>query len=130
MIKTNYVSLIDNLFGYNILHDSLTNSYHVTDSFNKFDKNLDYRFESTEDSYVFELPVPGLDKTQISVKVVEGKLKIEGGVADHNWTPEFKRSFILPKNIDLKNVKASVENGILKVTIGISKDSETVVNVL
>jgi HSP20 family molecular chaperone IbpA len=130
MNKTNYVSLIDNLFGYNLLHDSLTSSYHVVDSFNNFDKTKDYHFETTEDSFILELPVPGLDKNSISVKVIEGKLKIEGGVTDHRWSPEFKRSFILPKNVNTKNIKATIENGVLIVTIGINKESETIVKVM
>ena len=122
MKRTNFENLVESLFGYEPFQTYVTTS--IPTSIGK-----GYHSELTDDSYHLEIPVPGLTKESVTVKVVEGKLKIEGGIADHKWTPEFKKSFVLPTNVDVKNIKASVENGILTIKIGIDKESETVVKV-
>lgn len=112
---------------YNDLFDNDQFSGNVTLTTNFKD---DFDSDMNEDSYKLELLVPGLTKDAISIKVIEGKLKIEGGIVGHKWTPEFKKSFILPTNTDIKNIKAIVENGILTVTVGIDKKSETIINIM
>lgn len=129
MIRVNYETLLDQLFGEDRVTTSFATSGSTLSTNSTFNKFSNYHAEQTDDSYVLELAVPGLTKSDISAKIVDGKLKVEGGVKDHKWTPEFKRSFILPKNVDAKNVKATVENGIFTVTIGISKENETVVKI-
>jgi HSP20 family molecular chaperone IbpA len=89
-----------------------------------------YHSERINDSYVLELLVPGLSKEDLSVKIVNGKLEIAGGIEDHRWTPKFEKTFILPKDINTKKVEAIVENGILVVKIGVSKESETIVKII
>lgn len=91
---------------------------------------LDYHYETKEDYFSVELPVPGLTREDISIKVIEGELKIEGGIDNHKWSPKFKKEFLLPTNADINNIKASVERGILIITIGINKKSETIVKIM
>jgi HSP20 family molecular chaperone IbpA len=119
---------LEKLFDRFILNDPLSFETFTT-SPNTILNGKGYHSELTDDTYHLEIPVPGLTKDSVTVKVVEGKLKIEGGIADHKWTPEFKKSFLLPTKADLKNIKASVENGILTIKIGVDKESETVVKV-
>jgi HSP20 family protein len=112
----------------------------VNDIFGKFDqpvwnttvttKSEYYHSEKTDDGYILELPVVGLAKEDLSIKISNGKLEIKGGKEDHRWTPSFEKNFSLPKDINTKKVEAKVENGLLTVTIGISKDSETVVKII
>lgn len=132
MIRVNYDTLLNQLFGEDRVSTAFSTSGTTlsTSTNSTFSTLSNYHVEQTDDTYVLELVVPGLTKSSISAKIIDGKLKIEGGIADHKWTPEFKRSFILPKNADLKAVKATVENGILTVTIGISKENETVIKVM
>ncbi len=93
-------------------------------------KSKDYHSERTDDGYLLELLVPGLSKEDLSVKIVNSKLKVRGEKEDHRWTPSFDMTFDLPKDADTKKVEASVENGVLTVKIGFVKDSETVVKII
>jgi HSP20 family protein len=92
--------------------------------------SCEYHSERTDDGYLLELPVPGLSKENLSVKIVNGKLKVKGEKEDHRWTPSFDMTFDLPKDADTKKVEASVENGVLIVKTGFVKDSETVVKII
>lgn len=89
-----------------------------------------YYSEKLEDHYLLEIPVPGLTKSDLTIKMVDGKLEISGGVKEHRWTPMFEKTFILPKNTSTKKTQAVVENGILSIKLGINKDSETIVKIL
>lgn len=92
--------------------------------------SFDYDSEKTDDEYLLELPVPGLSKEDLSVKIINGKLEVKGGKENHKWTPKFEKTFLLPKDINTKKVEASVENGILTVKIGLNKESETIVKII
>lgn len=93
-------------------------------------KSNDYHSEKTDAGYVLELPVVGLTKEDLSIKISEMKLEIKGGKEDHRWSPNFEKVFTLPEDVDKNNVTAKVENGLLTLTIGISKESETIVKVI
>ena len=84
-------------------------------------------FETT-DSFVYEIDIPGLDKTQVAVQIRDNALVIRGErVRDHEENViyhmrerafgEFERSFPLPKGIEEEKVKAKFINGILRVTL-------------
>jgi HSP20 family protein len=93
-------------------------------------KSSEYHAEKTDTEYVLELPVPGLSKEDLSVKLVSGKLEIKVENEEHRWTPNFEKNFLLPKDINTKKVEASVENGVLTIKIGIDKESETIVEII
>ena len=93
-------------------------------------KSSEYHSEKNDDEYLLELPVPGLSKEDLSVKIVSGKLEVKGGKEDHRWSPKFEKTFLLPKDINSKKVGAVIENGILTVKIGINKESETIVKII
>ena len=80
-------------------------------------------------NFVIELAMPGLQKENITIEVEEETLQISAKVLvkevendsrynrrefDYN---NFKRSFKLPENIDVAEIQAKYENGILKVTL-------------
>jgi len=88
-----------------------------------------YHSEKTDDGYVLELAVPGLTKEDLSIKIVKGYLKIENKTKNI-WNNEFSKSFIMPNDVNEKNVKATVENGVLKVTMSVKKESENVIQIL
>lgn len=90
----------------------------------------DYYSEKTDEGYVLELPVVGLTKEDLSIKISSGKLEIKGGKEDHRWTPSFEKVFNLPKDINTKKVEAKVENGLLTLMFSFNKDSETIVNII
>lgn len=81
-----------------------------------------------EDGYELMLAVPGFSKEQIKLSVDENTLSVEG-TFDTEVKPDekynykefgiksFKRSFILPENVDLDKITASSLNGVLSITI-------------
>jgi len=82
------------------------------------------------DSFVLELAAPGLEKKDFTIAVPHDQLIItcskEKEKEDHEegrWTRKefnyhsFKRSFNLSDRIDVNQIGASYENGILKVTL-------------
>jgi HSP20 family protein len=118
---TNFDKMVNDIFGN--IDQSTWNTTLTT-------KSSTYHSEKTDEGYVLELPVVGLTKEDLSIKIANGKLEIKGGKEDHKWTPSFEKTFTLPKDINPKKVEAKVENGLLTVTIGITKDSETIVRII
>ncbi len=80
----------------------------------------------------FDLSValPGLDKKDIHIEVVDDYLTISGTIDESkeerntNWVRKefihnaFYRAFALPKNADPEKVDARMKNGLLKLKIG------------
>jgi HSP20 family protein len=85
--------------------------------------------EKTDDGYKLEIAVPGLTKEDLKVKIIKGRLNVKSEKENY-WTSAFDKTFTLPEDADLKKVKASVENGILLVTIPVSKDSENIIEII
>jgi HSP20 family molecular chaperone IbpA len=86
--------------------------------------------EDVDNHYVYEIPVPGLTKDEVSIKLKNNRLEIRGGVEGHKWSPLFSRTISLPKNADVKTVKATVEHGVLCVKIDKDKEFETTIKVV
>lgn len=91
---------------------------------------MDVYTENNDKQLVAEVHAPGFDKDDIQVTVHNGLLEIRG--EKHDKTEEgkgkrnymmreshasFYRSIALPKAVDGDNVKASFEDGVLKVTV-------------
>lgn len=82
-------------------------------------------------NFVIELAVPGFKKENIAIEVEENVLKVSSEVTSKTETEDtdrkftrkefnfrnFSRSFTLPETVDVENIVASYENGILSVTI-------------
>ena len=120
------------LFG-NILNELMNTS--VGDVITQ--KNADYTTPlinvlEHESNYTLEMIAPGLSKADISISVDKNVLTI---AADKKNEEEqkfklreykygvFKRSFKLPEVVDTQNISATMENGILKLTLA-KKDKE------
>ena len=83
----------------------------------------------TEDSLVVEAEVPGVDPKDISVSLDDGVLtmrgerKLEKEVKEENYHRveraygAFRRGIRLPPDLDPEKVRASFDNGVLKVTV-------------
>lgn len=82
-----------------------------------------------ENEYVVEISAPGLKKEDIKIELENDILKISSDFEDQKeekndgyyrrefCRSSFERSFTLPKIIDKENISASMENGILSVSI-------------
>ncbi|OMO91264.1 hypothetical protein COLO4_18497 [Corchorus olitorius] len=87
-------------------------------------------WKETPEAHIFKADLPGLKKEEVKVEVEEGRiLQISGERSkeqeekNDKWhrversSGKFLRRFRLPENAKMDQVKASMENGVLTVTI-------------
>lgn len=89
----------------------------------------------TENQYVIDVEIPGMDKKDIDLNVEKNTLTISGerefrheedGKKFHRVEShygKFSRSFSLPDNADLENINATYNNGILNITVDKSEQA-------
>jgi HSP20 family protein len=86
-----------------------------------------FDIEETEDAWIVEADIPGVRRKDMNVEVRDGELLVSGeikerertGVLRHRTrqTGEFEIRVALPGDVDPGAVDASVEHGVLTVTI-------------
>ena len=92
--------------------------------------NAQVDWKETPEAHVFKADLPGLKKEEVKVEVEEGRvLQISGDRSvekedkNEKWhrvergRGKFLRRFWLPQDAKVDEVKASMENGVLTVTI-------------
>ncbi|MFC5957241.1 Hsp20/alpha crystallin family protein [Streptomyces pratens] len=83
--------------------------------------------EDTEDAYLMELELPGVDKDQISVEVGDGELDVHGEIKEKERTGvlrrqtrhvgQFDHRTNLPPNVDTEHITAELTDGVLTVRV-------------
>ena len=117
--------------------------YKSFDLFNEFLNNFDVPNETNnlsefsptvntregKEAYHIEVDLPGIKKEDVDVKVednvlvISGKREFQEEVKEENYYKiessygNFSRSFSLPQKIDIENIKANSEDGVLEVII-------------
>jgi len=82
-----------------------------------------------EDAYYIEVELPGIKKEEVDVKVdgniltISGERTLRDEVKEEDYHKvesfygKFSRSFTLPERVDVGNIQAQSENGLLEVVI-------------
>lgn len=85
----------------------------------------------SEAAYELELQIPGWKKELVSIEIEDQVLRISGKKEENKeeskdrgrytrkefFSNSFKRNFSLPDDLDLDQIKAQFENGILSITL-------------
>lgn len=89
--------------------------------------NVIWNQSHTENDYIVEFIVPGLHKTDITVSIEDNQLKVSHEKTDDTskYVESFSRLFDLPEDVNDKKISATVENGVLKVTLPKNKKKTT-----
>ncbi|GFZ13273.1 17.5 kDa class I heat shock protein-like [Actinidia eriantha] len=87
-------------------------------------------WKETQEAHVFKADLPGLRKEEVKVEIeddrvlqISGKRNVEKEDKSDTWhrmersSGEFIRRFRLPENAKVDGVRASMENGVLTVTV-------------
>jgi HSP20 family protein len=83
--------------------------------------------EDTDDAYLVELELPGVDKDQITVEVADGELDVHGEIKEKERAGvvrrhtrhigQFDYRTSLPPNSDTEHISADLTNGVLTVRV-------------
>ena len=127
------MSLIPSLFG-----NRSSNLFDLWDPFQSLPSTRDTEafvnaridWKETPEAHIFKADLPGVKKEEVKVEVEDGRvLQISGERSrekeekNDRWhrversSGKFLRRFRLPENAKLDEVKASMENGVLTVTV-------------
>lgn len=80
--------------------------------------------QKKEEGYVIEFAVPGLSKSDFEIRLDGKVLAISGKRSRHEFgIPAFERRFQMPDTIVNTEIKASYEDGILRVFLPEHKES-------
>jgi len=82
-------------------------------------RDKDYVYENG----VLEVSLPGYSKDEVSIEIKGLQLNISGSTENGGLLKRsFEKSFSLPESLDTNNVKASMENGILRIEFQEAKE--------
>ena len=102
--------------------DNFSNFYNEENSVSKYS---DYKIEENDNIYTIEMDMPGVRKEDLDIGIKENMLSIYAERKRMSKTDEkeevvskYEQSFnISVKGIDIENISANFENGVLTLTL-------------
>lgn len=83
-----------------------------------------YYVDDKEDKIIFQMSVPGLAEKDIDIRIRDDKRLVLKSEQHSKFTPDFYYAFVLPCKIKKDETFASIDNGILTVTLKKEKVNE------
>ena len=102
--------------------DFLSPSFLFNESFHK-EGSVHSQIDEEKDAWYIRLALPGLNNKSISLALEEGVLVVQyekddqQEKAENGFTTSFTKRFKLNKEIDLNEVKAQMNDGLLTITL-------------
>lgn len=105
--------------------DDFDNFSNFCNEENSVSKYSDYKIEENDNSYTIEMDMPGVRKEDLDIGIKENMLSIYAERKRMSKTDEkeevvskYEQSFnISVKGIDIENISANFENGVLTLTL-------------
>ncbi len=97
--------------------------------------NIPANIYEDENAFVIELAAPGYSKESFNISIEEQTLRVSSEVKEHEINDEkflrkefelrgVSKNFALPKTVDVENISALYNNGILSVKLPLLKDAK------
>lgn len=90
---------------------------------------IETKVSKNDDDYKVIMPVPGLTKEDLTIKIKDGVLKIsyetKDEVSSHSFVSSFQKSYRIPDDVDEKHIRGIVENGVLEISLPKSRKKNT-----
>tara|TARA_X000000368_G_scaffold87219_1_gene66324 strand:+ start:112 stop:534 length:423 start_codon:yes stop_codon:yes gene_type:complete len=130
IVKFNHKPSINSLFD-----DFFTNTDKLDTNYNKHTIPA-VNVKEHEKGFVIELAIPGMKKEDLNIELENNKLSIsnENELEENDESGKytkrefaygrFQRTFNLPKNVEEKKIVGDYKDGILSVSIPISKENK------
>ena len=106
----------------------------VSGVFNSYPADI----KENETDYILEMNVPGFKKENIDISIEDGMMTIKSEREETSEKKEdgkylvkersfsnMSRSFRIPENVDVANIKANMEDGVLKVSLPKTEKKDT-----
>ena len=98
------------------------------DEFETMFSSKGYFSEKTELGWTLQIPIPGLSKEDLIVKITNEGLNIKLNEGNR-WVEKFDKTFTLPTDVNTKEISAKVENGLLTIKMSIKEEKENLVEI-
>ena len=106
--------------------NSMLDDFRCLDNSMFYNRMSDYKIEEDEKNYIIEMDMPGVKKEDLEVGIKENILSIYAERKKEDKTEnkesvvvsKYEQSFnISAKGIDVDNIQANLDNGVLKITL-------------
>lgn len=81
------------------------------------DRGSSYDLAETEECYVISLDVPGVEREDLSVESVNGRIQVSGVRHGNRNSRRFQYAFQLPAGVQPDNISADLRDGVLHLSI-------------
>jgi len=115
--------------GFNLLNSMLDGMQTENNDTFREDFSPSVNTREGEFAYHVDVDLPGIKKEDVSIKVednrliISGERKVQDEIKEENYYKiessfgTFSRSFALPEEVDIEQIHAESDNGVLEVTI-------------